>query len=847
MNSFIAKLRQDYPGDTRTDEDLLFEFGNYAREKRPDWFEQYPDFKQEYTALVKNFRPSLLKEFTGSLGSAVDTTQASLLGAGALASDAVGLDSARDYFKRAAQEQMRQAAEYQPSVGNFSDIEDASDLGRYLTYGAGQVAPSAAMALASGGIGGAVGGAMARGAAATAARGFVGEAAQLAANAALRRGAYIGAQAGLAATTMPQSMGEIYNDTGDVGLSVGFGALQGALDMIPEGYVAGKFFQNAAKEGVKREAVQGARSFAKEFAKTVAKEAAITMPGEGATEAAQEFLGIVAKKLHRGEDPYSISKEDYNQMLNAGFIGAIGGAALSPVAAGGEMRHQRQVREFDERKAAEAQAAERAQQEATAQAQAQARAEQQASEMQMSEDYTPSPHVETALGKVRGVLNSDLGIGEAVDTSGVSTPVDAIFQRNRIQQNIAATRNYDPNQPIVERQGDYRAALTPQDIGNYYKKQVKGVYPVVGTEPPVGLNETTDTASYSPESAFAQQLPQTTQNAAAMAAAMVGGDAQAQTEVSEVASRVAEVAQNNATTESIGNGVLGGGLSDSRRIIEINSLPDSADAAKTIWYHGTGSELSREKINTVDSNISGLMGSGFYMTDDPTLAETYAVKRGKKTGKTNTYAIRVNPKSVLNLEKPITSEVSDIFEKSVYRQFITVVEAALQNGDSTAKLFKDLREAASEESSAEMVPIYEYNEMYAMLENNFRAYGIDALTHIGGLRAGKGKRQHRVLILLDPSSEWTGNGEKRSNPIVDVKPIGEIAELSAQLPAETSPTFKWRELAITPANQDTTAGYGVQPSLHPVDLDTVVAKHREASENVDRFSRLLKCLKVAAK
>jgi hypothetical protein len=76
--------------------------------------------------------------------------------------------------------------------------------------------------------------------------------------------------------------------------------------------------------------------------------------------------------------------------------------------------------------------------------------------------------------------------------------------------------------------------------------------------------------------------------------------------------------------------------------------------------------------------------------------------------------------------------------------------------------------------------------------------------------------------------------------------VAEVAQNDSS-PQEIPPTFKWRELAITPANQDTTAGYGVQPSLHPVALDTVVAKHREASENVDRFSRLLKCLKVAAK
>src|SRR5690606_3447558 len=123
--------------------------------------------------------------------------QATAAGAAAWASDLVGADGLRDRMAEEAREQQAEAAEYQPSVGTYKDIEGAGDLAYYLAYGAGTVAPSvietAALAAAGGGVGG------------LAVKGGL----KMAAKEAAKRGAQIG----IAAASIPQAVGEVYNET----------------------------------------------------------------------------------------------------------------------------------------------------------------------------------------------------------------------------------------------------------------------------------------------------------------------------------------------------------------------------------------------------------------------------------------------------------------------------------------------------------------------------------------------------------------------------------------------------------------------------------------------------------
>lgn len=163
-NSFIATVRQRFPNDTRSDAELTYFFGEWAAQNRPDLFEQFPDFGAEYKNMVRSLRPGLGEEFQRAFGSTVDKIQATALGAGALAADAVGADSAQAYLMRKAREQAAEASRYTPSVGSYSDIETPGDALSYLAYGAGTVAPSAIEAAGFAALGGGLGGLAARGA-----------------------------------------------------------------------------------------------------------------------------------------------------------------------------------------------------------------------------------------------------------------------------------------------------------------------------------------------------------------------------------------------------------------------------------------------------------------------------------------------------------------------------------------------------------------------------------------------------------------------------------------------------------------------------------------------------------
>ncbi|MCM2276301.1 MAG: hypothetical protein NDI75_16085, partial [Candidatus Didemnitutus sp.] len=149
-----------------------------------------------------------------------------------------------------------------------------------------------------------------------------------------------GAQAGLATATIPQSAGEIYNEVAgeENGASIALvaGTFAGLLDIIPEGYVLGKFFRPGS---VVRDAERSAVS---RYLKALGTEAAKTMPMEGTTEAAQEFVNIAAAKFARGEPP-TLTDSDVERLANAGIIGSIGGAMFAPVAAAGEVRGQREM------------------------------------------------------------------------------------------------------------------------------------------------------------------------------------------------------------------------------------------------------------------------------------------------------------------------------------------------------------------------------------------------------------------------------------------------------------------------------------------------------------------------
>lgn len=319
MNTVLQAYRQQNPGDQRPDDVLT----TLIAEQAPDLLERFPDFAADYRQIRRNLSPGLVEGFKGSFGAAVDNLQATTFGAGAMAADIVGLDSAKNYLLEKAREQAAEASRYQPVIGSYRDIETPGDLAEYAAYGLGQVAPSAletgAAALAGGGLGGVI-----------AKQGIKSQVSKEVAKQLMQQGVKRGAMAGMSAVTIPQSQGEIYNEIAGeenaAGISAVAGTFAGLLDLLPEGYVLGRFFRPGQKvsEPVKR-GVFG-------YVRDMALEAGKLMPAEGTTEAAQEFINLAAAKYARNE-PATLTSRDVEQMVNAGIIGSLGGAVFAPVSA----------------------------------------------------------------------------------------------------------------------------------------------------------------------------------------------------------------------------------------------------------------------------------------------------------------------------------------------------------------------------------------------------------------------------------------------------------------------------------------------------------------------------------
>ncbi len=182
---------------------------------------------------------------------------------------------------------------------------------------------------------------------------------------------------------------------------------------------------------------------------------------------------------------------------------------------------------------------------------------------------------------------------------------------------------------------------------------------------------------------------------------------------------------------------------------------DPAEIGGKAWFHGTGSEI--KVIDATMTNPEGLVGQGFYLTDEPQKAIGYMKARGRRTGIQNLYQVKV-PASihVLDLEKPPDPRFMEVVRNVWSKAFpdgsdiVDAVEAAAkQEGATGVDVYRALTEAVAEHSGMNEIPKSEYSEIFGEMNSQLSAKGIDALTHEGGKVTGTSR--HQVLVLLDPS------------------------------------------------------------------------------------------------
>lgn len=190
------------------------------------------------------------------------------------------------------------------------------------------------------------------------------------------------------------------------------------------------------------------------------------------------------------------------------------------------------------------------------------------------------------------------------------------------------------------------------------------------------------------------------------------------------------------------------------RTVSANELPDAKQAAQMKWYHGTGANLATDTVSSTFANIESLFGSGVYLTDSPAVSRSYGNKRGK--GSPKVFEFAVDPRNVLNFDKPLPADAVKAIESATYADIKPVISDVLEkNPNATGSdIWSALTEEVRNHSEDNNWSKSEYAEMYQGIEGNLRDAGYDAITHVGGLRVGDGTKQHKVLILLDPRNEY---------------------------------------------------------------------------------------------
>lgn len=388
MNELVSAYRNAHPDDTRSDEELLLE----ASQKAPELLEMFPDAKQDLAAIKRSITP-LGEEFASGLSRGIAGAKSSLAGAGAMAAQATGLDSLKNYFRDKYKEYSRDAELDQPTT-TLEDVNSPSTAVHWLASASGEVLPSIAEAVGiaiaggmagsaaapgPGTVGGTVGGAATgifarqaiRQIIKEAAEGMLtkraiaslgvetaGEAAGLGVKEAAKR--LIASDAGkellagrikaIAQTTgtaitsslnsMAMESGEKYGNLIDDGVpedkALNIALTGGLIAAIPDtfvpSYVASKVFKN----NVGRELAKNEKRGFYGYLTRLIEEGAKTAPAEAGTEAFQEYVGIAAQHYAKGGPLPSwsdLTDQEKSQIINAGALGAVGGAITAPVAA----------------------------------------------------------------------------------------------------------------------------------------------------------------------------------------------------------------------------------------------------------------------------------------------------------------------------------------------------------------------------------------------------------------------------------------------------------------------------------------------------------------------------------
>jgi hypothetical protein len=166
-------------------------------------------------------------------------------------------------------------------------------------------------------------------------------------------------------------------------------------------------------------------------------------------------------------------------------------------------------------------------------------------------------------------------------------------------------------------------------------------------------------------------------------------------------------------------------------------------AAKAAGYtirakHGTPS--GGFTVFDIDAVRYGLMGPGFYFTEDVDIAGSYAGKKGRRVteGEPTVYDVYLRIQNPLDMDAAVDPKWTAVLAEK-YGESQTL-------GDLGVKTNEDALRALEQALIGDGLTTYDAAEE---VRSTIQSMGFDGLTHIGGGRVRAGSKRHRVWIAYE--------------------------------------------------------------------------------------------------
>ena len=364
-SSIIAKYREHLASQGKdstqaTDKDLALELYSALTEQKKD-FEKFAENRNdpEFAQLVRD----AYEENKTFKGSAIDSIPAEyynrktgLQQGASVVAGAVGMEDTAKDLMRDAKRNERKANKYQKNIFNdIQMIDDPIDGLKYVTQAitstAVSVVPDMALSLLTRGAGGKIQKSLEKGGKLKDVR------KKLEKTMGEDYGKNIGTVAGAFGTSAVENTGHVYGDLYEYtkldpsdekylspsearALSMVGGGASATLDSVLPVWLVGKLSKSIGADAAQKEVTKMFNSMPEGMV-LLAKGTA----GEGVTEGLQEVVQMLTVKYHTDEE---WSPQDWNRLINASVMGAIGGGTVTGgTAAVGRMLEAPETRPWD--------------------------------------------------------------------------------------------------------------------------------------------------------------------------------------------------------------------------------------------------------------------------------------------------------------------------------------------------------------------------------------------------------------------------------------------------------------------------------------------------------------------